>query len=64
MPGKRILAEPLPIPSARMMHDFAASRRHTIILDCPLALDPLQMLQGRPTVNYSPENLTRLGVFP
>lgn len=64
-PGaKRILAEPLPIPQARMMHDFAASRHHTVILDCPLSLDPTQMLYGKATVNYSPNTPLRIGVFP
>lgn len=49
-----------------MMHDFAASRHHTVILDCPLSLDPLEMLQGRPTVNFAQgsDHRTRIGVFP
>ena len=40
----RLLNAPIPgISSAKMMHDFGVSFNHTIILDLPLSLDPLNL---------------------
>ncbi|KAF5723648.1 Carotenoid 9 10(9 10)-cleavage dioxygenase [Fusarium mundagurra] len=36
----------LGVSGARMMHDFGASRSHTIIMDLPLSLDPLNTIKA------------------
>lgn len=46
-----------------MMHDFGVSLKHTIILDMPLSLDPLNLLRGVPVVSYNPKTPSRFGVF-
>ncbi|KAL8806818.1 MAG: hypothetical protein Q9182_001078 [Xanthomendoza sp. 2 TL-2023] len=52
------------VHSAKMMHDFGVSRSHTVILDLPLALDPLNLAKNRPVVAYDPTSRSRFGVFP
>lgn len=60
-----MLNKPVPgIQSAKMMHDFGVSRAHTIIMDLPLSLDPLNLLKRRPVVSYDPSGKSRFGVFP
>ncbi|PNS19578.1 hypothetical protein CAC42_7422 [Sphaceloma murrayae] len=57
----------LPVPgvtSAKMMHDFGVSSTHSIIMDLPLSLDPLNMVKGKPVVEYDPTKPSRFGVFP
>lgn len=46
------------------MHDFGVSRTHTIIMDLPLSLDPLNLLKNIPVVSYDPNSVSRFGVFP
>ncbi|KAI9759708.1 MAG: hypothetical protein M1835_000324 [Candelina submexicana] len=46
-----------------MMHDFGVSRSHTIILDLPLSLDPLNLAKNRPVVSYDPSGYSRFGIF-
>ncbi|GAA5860989.1 hypothetical protein JCM3774_003218 [Rhodotorula dairenensis] len=60
----RLLAAPVPIAAPRMMHDMAASRRHSILLDTPLSLDPRNLAIGKPVIGYEPASPTRFGVFP
>ncbi|KAL9561529.1 hypothetical protein ACKAV7_014376 [Fusarium commune] len=36
----------LGVSGARMMHDFGASRSHTVIMDLPLSLDPLNTMKA------------------
>lgn len=52
------------IASAKMMHDFGVSRTHTVIMDLPLSLDPLNLVQNRPVLEYDPSSRSRFGVFP
>ena len=52
------------ITSAKMMHDFGVSSAHTIILDLPLSLDPLNLAKNKPVVAYDPSSKARFGVFP
>jgi carotenoid cleavage dioxygenase-like enzyme len=54
----------LGVSGSKMMHDFGISREHTVILDLPLFLDPLNLLKGRPVVNYDMHEKSRYGVFP
>lgn len=46
------------------MHDFGVSSRHTIIMDLPLSLDPLNLAKNRPVVAYDPTGRSRFGIFP
>ena len=52
------------VRSAKMMHDFGVSSNHTIILDLPLSLDPINLLKNQPVVDYDPSGISRFGVFP
>lgn len=59
------LNTPVPgIKSAKMMHDFGVSSSHTIIMDLPLSLDPLNLAKNKPVVAYDPTQPSRFGVFP
>jgi carotenoid cleavage dioxygenase-like enzyme len=61
----KILNAPVPgVTSAKMMHDFGVSSTHTVIMDLPLSLDPINQLKGLPTVTYSSDKPSRFGVFP
>jgi len=60
-----VLNTPVPgITSAKMMHDFGVSSTHTIIMDLPLSLDPLNLAKNKPVVAYDPTSKSRFGVFP
>ncbi|EME86982.1 uncharacterized protein MYCFIDRAFT_132486 [Pseudocercospora fijiensis CIRAD86] len=64
-PTRKMLNAGVPgIKSAKMMHDFGVSSAHTIIMDLPLSLDPLNQLKGLPPVVYNPDRPSRFGVFP
>ncbi|KAL8929748.1 MAG: hypothetical protein Q9172_000305 [Xanthocarpia lactea] len=52
------------IRSAKMMHDFGVSKAHTVIMDLPLSLDPLNLAKNKPVVAYDPIGRARFGVFP
>ncbi|KAJ8606078.1 hypothetical protein MRB53_041233 [Persea americana] len=61
----KMLNAPVPgIGGARMMHDFGVSPSHTIIMDLPLSLDPMEQMKGRPPVNFDGSKPSRFGVFP
>ena len=61
----RLLNAPIPgIASAKMMHDFGVSFRHTVIMDLPLSLDPVNIAKGKPPLNYNAKGKSRYGVFP
>ena len=62
---KSMVNRPIPgIASPKMMHDFGVSNTHTIIMDLPLSLDPLNVAKKRPVVAYDPKSRSRFGVFP
>lgn len=64
-PRSRLLgASVAGVTSAKMMHDFGVSSTHTVILDLPLSLDPLNLAKNRPVVAYDPTSRSRFGVFP
>lgn len=50
--------------SAKMMHDFGVTTTHTIIMDLPLSLDPVNLAKNKPVVAYDPNSISRFGVFP
>lgn len=64
-PGSSTFDAAVPgVDSPKMMHDFGVSRQHTIILDLPLALDPMNSLRGIPNLCYDTTKKARFGVFP
>ena len=46
------------------MHDFGVSLKHTVIMDLPLSLDPLNLAKNKPVVSYDPTSKSRFGIFP
>ncbi|KAF7719097.1 Uncharacterized protein PECH_000283 [Penicillium ucsense] len=54
----------LGVTSPKLMHDFGVSGSHTIILDLPLSLNPLNTIKGKPPVQYNPQSPSRFGIFP
>ncbi|KAB8277980.1 carotenoid oxygenase [Aspergillus minisclerotigenes] len=59
------LNQPVPgFTSGKMMHDFGVSRKHTILLDVPLSMDPTNITHNKPAIEYDPHGRTRFGVFP
>jgi carotenoid cleavage dioxygenase-like enzyme len=65
IPSPRLVSARIPgIKSAKMMHDFGVSLTHTVIMDLPLSLDPLNLTRNEPVVSYDPSGCSRFGVFP
>ncbi|KAI1771238.1 carotenoid oxygenase [Hypoxylon cercidicola] len=52
------------VSSPKMMHDFGVSARHTVIMDLPISLNPMNSIRGRPVIAYEPAERSRYGVFP
>jgi carotenoid cleavage dioxygenase-like enzyme len=48
----------------KLMHDFGVSKHHTVILDLPLSLTPVNLAKNSPVVAYEPHKPARYGVFP
>ena len=64
-PGKKLLNAAVPgVSKPKMMHDFGVSLTHTVIMDLPLTLDPMNQLKGLPPVAYESERPSRFGAFP
>ncbi|KAI9874653.1 MAG: hypothetical protein M1830_009441 [Pleopsidium flavum] len=64
LPARLLNAAVPGVSSAKMMHDFGVSYKHTVILDLPLSLDPLNLAKNRPVVSYDPSGRSRFGIFP
>lgn len=61
----RLMSVPVPgMAGPKMMHDFGVSKRHTVIMDMPLSLNPLNLLKGRSVLSYDGAGKTRFGIFP
>ncbi|RAH77698.1 9-cis-epoxycarotenoid dioxygenase [Aspergillus japonicus CBS 114.51] len=59
------LNQPIPgFQGGRIMHDFGVSRKHTVMIDLPVSLDPFNLCRNRPVVEYNWRGQTRFGVFP
>ncbi len=52
------------VPRPVVMHDFAATPRHTIFVDTPLTVSVKRMLRGQPLLKFEPGLGARLGVLP
>lgn len=46
------------------MHDFGVSKTHTVIMDLPLSLNPLNVAMNSAVVSYDPTARSRFGIFP
>lgn len=63
--SEKLLNKAVPgVTSAKMMHDFGVSLSHTVIMDLPLSLDPLNLVKNQPVVSYDSSKPSRFGVFP
>lgn len=61
----QLMSVPVPgVAGPKMMHDFGVSRHHTVIMDMPLSLDPLDLLKGKPVLSYDGAGKARFGIFP
>lgn len=67
------LKRPVSLPRPKMMHDFGASLGHSIILDLPLTMDPLNLVRPasssgktrmQPMVHFDRTLRSRFGVLP
>lgn len=57
--------QPVPgVAAPTLMHDFGVSKNHTIIMDLPLSLDPMNKIRGAPSLFYDSSKNARFGVFP
>jgi carotenoid cleavage dioxygenase-like enzyme len=62
---QQIMSAPVPgCSGGKLMHDFGVSKEHSVILDLPLSLSPLNLLKNNPVLLYEPEKASRFGVFP
>lgn len=54
------------VTQPKMMHDFGASHAHTVILDLPLTMDPINLLKpgAPPIVHFDRTLSSRFGVLP
>lgn len=52
------------VSSPKMMHDFGVSAGHTVIMDLPISLNPMNSIKGKPVISYDPTERSRYGVFP
>ncbi|KAF2669847.1 retinal pigment epithelial membrane protein [Microthyrium microscopicum] len=61
----RVFNAPVPgITSAKLMHDFGVSEKHSVVLDAPMSIKPMNIALGKPMVEYNPSQPCRFGVFP
>jgi carotenoid cleavage dioxygenase len=52
------------LTSPVMIHDCAITENYILVLDFPLTVRPLRMLQNKFPVEYEPENGARIGLVP
>ncbi|KAF9870576.1 carotenoid oxygenase [Colletotrichum karsti] len=63
--GLAMFDVPVPgVESPKMMHDFGVSRLHTVIMDLPLSLDPMNLIRGVASLSYDSAGKSRFGIFP
>lgn len=48
----------------KLAHDFCATSKHTIHIDLPLTLDPLNLARRKGMLHFEADMPTRFGVFP
>jgi carotenoid cleavage dioxygenase-like enzyme len=63
----RVFKRPVHIPCPKMIHDIPVSRKHTVILDLPLVMDPLAPFKpggSKPMVHFDRSLRSRFGILP
>lgn len=48
----------------KMMHDFGVSLHHSIILDLPLTMNPLNIVLAQPMLHFNRSLMSRFGILP
>jgi carotenoid cleavage dioxygenase-like enzyme len=48
----------------KLAHDFCATSQHTILIDLPLILDPLNLAKGKAMLEYKSDAKTRFAIIP
>ncbi|MFJ4946761.1 carotenoid oxygenase family protein [Streptomyces sp. NPDC088760] len=55
----------IPVPDAPMVHDFALTARHVVVIDVPVTFDPAAARRGDPVPYlWNPRHPARVGVMP
>ncbi|MFG3009838.1 carotenoid oxygenase family protein [Streptomyces cinerochromogenes] len=55
----------IPVPDAPMVHDFALTARHVVVIDMPVTFDPAAARRGDPVpYRWNPGHPARVGVMP
>lgn len=62
--GNMVQATDIAVNGPTMMHDFAASRNHIIIMDLPAIFDMELAMQGGMPIRWSDDYPARFGVLP
>ena len=57
--------QPIHLSQPKMMHDFACTRTHSIIMDLPLTMDPFNIVRsGKPMLSFDKSMKSRFGIIP
>ena len=48
----------------KFMHDFGVSPMYTVILDLPMSLNPINLIRGKPIIDFDASVPSRFGIFP
>ena len=62
--GELLQTEPIDIPMAVMMHDFAITEDYTIFMDLPLTFSKERMKRGEPMMKFERDKPSRFGIVP
>lgn len=62
--GELLQTEPIDIPAAVMMHDFAITEDYTIFMDLPLTFNMERQKRGEPVMKFERDKPSRFGIVP
>ncbi len=62
--GELVHSEAIDLPRGVLIHDFAITARHTVLLDMPVAFSLGRLLAGEPALKFDPEGTSRVGILP
>lgn len=62
--GELVQSTEITVPGPTMMHDFAASRNHSIFMDLPVVFDMEMAMQGGMPFHWDDNYEARFGVMP
>ncbi|MBW4630664.1 MAG: carotenoid oxygenase family protein [Iphinoe sp. HA4291-MV1] len=62
--GELLQTEPIDIPTAVMMHDFAITEDYTIFMDLPLTFNTKSKKRGEPLMMFERDKPSRFGIVP